>query len=56
MWCIEKLYIYLVTYSKNFHPKSPFYEKMKMTQKGLQSLLLLAHLILITPNQSILQT
>jgi len=29
----KKLYVFLVTYYKRFHPKSPFYEKMKMTTK-----------------------
>ncbi len=41
MWCIEKIYVFLVTYCKIFHPKSPFYEKVKMTTKGLQSLSLI---------------
>jgi hypothetical protein len=33
MWCIEKLYVFLVTYCKRFDPKSPLYEKVKMTTK-----------------------
>jgi hypothetical protein len=30
---LRKLYIFLITYCKRFHPKNPFYEKMKMTKK-----------------------
>jgi len=30
---LKKLYVFLVTYCKRFHPKSPFYEKVKMTIK-----------------------
>jgi hypothetical protein len=30
---MKKLYVFLVTYYKRFHPKSPFYEKVKMTTK-----------------------
>jgi hypothetical protein len=34
MWGIEiQLYVFLITYYKRFHPKIPFYEKMKMTKK-----------------------
>ncbi len=32
---IEKNYVFLVTYCKRFHPKSLFYEKMKMTTKRI---------------------
>jgi hypothetical protein len=30
---LKKSYVSLVTYYKRFHPKSPFYEKVKMTTK-----------------------
>ncbi len=33
MLCIEKNKMFLITYCKRFHLKSPFYEKMKMTTK-----------------------
>jgi hypothetical protein len=29
----KKLYVFLVTYCKIFHPKNSFYEKMKITTK-----------------------
>jgi len=32
---LKKLYVFLVTYCKIFHPKSPFYEKVKMTTKRI---------------------
>jgi hypothetical protein len=36
MWCVENfIYLFLVTYCKIFHPKSPFYEKMKMITKRI---------------------
>jgi len=34
-WCIEKKYVFLVTYCKRFHPKSPLYDKLKMTTKRI---------------------
>jgi len=30
---LKTLYGFLITYCKRFHPKNPFYEKMKMTTK-----------------------
>jgi hypothetical protein len=30
---LKTLYVFLLTYCKRFHPKSPFYEKVKMTTK-----------------------
>jgi hypothetical protein len=30
---LKKLYEFLITYCKNFHPKSPLYEKVKVTTK-----------------------
>jgi hypothetical protein len=30
-----KLYVILITYCKIFHPKNPFYEKVKMTTKKI---------------------
>jgi len=30
---LKKIYVFLVTYCKRFHPKSPFYEKVKRTTK-----------------------
>jgi len=35
MWCIEKLYVFLITYCKRFHPKNSFYKKVKMTTKKI---------------------
>jgi hypothetical protein len=32
---LEKNYLILITYCKRFHPKSPFYEKVKMTTKRI---------------------
>jgi len=32
---LRKNYVFLVTYCKRFHPKSPFYEKVKMTTKRI---------------------
>ncbi len=49
-----------MTYGKRFHPKKPFYEKMKMTKKRIvvveSFVKLLAHLIVITPTFTILRT
>ncbi len=30
---LKKFYVFLITYCKRFHPKNPFYEKVKMTKK-----------------------
>jgi hypothetical protein len=30
---LKKLYVFLITYCKIFHPENPFYEKVKMTTK-----------------------
>jgi len=49
---LKKFDVFLITYCKRFHPKSPFYEKVKMTTKRtivLESFVTLAHLIVITP-------
>ncbi len=35
MRSIEKIYVRLVTYCKRFHPKSHFYENVKMTTKRI---------------------
>jgi hypothetical protein len=32
---LKKLYGFLITYCKRFHPKGPFYEKVKMTTKRI---------------------
>jgi hypothetical protein len=32
---LKKLYVFLITYYKSFHPKNHFYEKMKMTKKRI---------------------
>jgi hypothetical protein len=32
---LKKLYVFLITHCKRFHPKNPFYEKMKMTTKRI---------------------
>ncbi len=31
---LKKLYVFLVTYCKRFHPKNPFYENMKNDHKN----------------------
>jgi hypothetical protein len=52
---LRKLFVFLVTYCKIFHPKYPFHEKIKMTKKkrqqSLRPLSLLAPLIVIAPIQ-----
>jgi hypothetical protein len=32
---LKNLYVFFLTYCKIFHPKNPFYEKMKMTKKRI---------------------
>jgi hypothetical protein len=47
MWCIEKKYVFLVTYCKIFHPKSPFminfYDKSENDHKNNYSPWVLHH-------------
>ncbi len=31
---LKNLYVFLITYCKRFHPKSPFYDKVTMTTKN----------------------
>jgi len=32
---LKKLYVFLITYCKRFHPKCPFYHKVTMTTKKI---------------------